>query len=344
MAQTLNSDFQSADELPATPGRGGASSVKVPLVLVLLTLTMFLPEEASFYFGGTRMTVCRLLLLLITPTILFRFARLMASGGYRFVWSDVLVPVTGLWMFVGPAAIEGFDRALVFSGSMALEFCIPYMAARLFLVERGQAVALVRILCITIATIGVLAIFDEPSRRFVLRELVGSLTGYHKEGLDYSILMRGFLFRAASTLEHPIALGNTCLYGLLMATTMRGALKQFMIVGSILGLTLSASSAPISGVIIGFGAILYDKIMRNVPFRWGLLFTSAFVVIMTIFNVHPNPWGFIFQFITFDPGDAYYRLMQWEFAGPLVMDSPFLVSACPMTHGWARADLRQRLI
>ena len=46
-----------------------------------------------------------------------------------------------------------------------------------------------------------------------------------------SILMRGFLFRAASTLEHPIALGTACLFGLLMATTMRGALRQFMLVG-----------------------------------------------------------------------------------------------------------------
>ncbi len=45
MVQTLNSDFQFPDELPATPRRGGASSVKLPLVLVLIALTMFLPEN-----------------------------------------------------------------------------------------------------------------------------------------------------------------------------------------------------------------------------------------------------------------------------------------------------------
>ncbi|MGB6325873.1 MAG: O-antigen ligase family protein [Methylocella sp.] len=332
MVQTLNSDFQFPDELPATPRRGGASSVKLPLVLVLIALTMFLPEESSFHFGEFRMTVYRLLLLLIAPAILFRFAKLAAGGNYRFVWSDVLVPVTGLWMFVGPAEINGFDQTLVYSGTTALEFCIPYMATRVFLTERGQAVALVRILCIAIATIGLLAIPDEFSRRFVLREFVGSLTGYHKNFGDYSLLMRDFLFRCASTLEHPIALGNACSFGLLMATTMRGALRKFMLAGSAVGLALSVSSAPIGGAIVGFGALLYNKLLRNFPFRWGFLYASAAGVILLIFNAHPNPWGFIFNHFTFDSSTAYYRLMQWEFVGPLVMDSP--IFGIGLFSGW----------
>ena len=322
MVQTLNSDFQFPDDLPATPRRGGASSVKAPFVLVLIALTMFLPEETSFFFGELRMTMYRLLLLLIAPAILFLFVRMTVSGNYRFVWSDVLVPVAGLWMFVGPSEIEGFEQTLVFCGTTALEFCIPYMATRVFLTERGQAVALVRILCIAIATIGVLAIFDELSRRFVLREIVGSLTGYHKNFGDYTDNMRGFLFRATSTLEHPILLGTACLLGLLMATTMRGRLRQFMLAGSAVGLALSVSLAPISGAIIGFGALLYNKLLRNVPFRWSLLFASIGGIILFIFSVHPRPWGFIFNRLTFDSSTAYYRLMQWQFAGPLVMNSP----------------------
>src|SRR5208283_1621363 len=201
MAQTLNSDFQSPYELQATPGRSGASSVKLPLALILITVTMFLPEETSFFIGGLRMTLCRLLLLLIAPVVLLRFAQMTVRVNYRFVWSDVLVPVTGLWMFVGPIAINELYRALVYSGILVLQFCIPYMAARVFLTERGQAVTLVRILCIAIATVGVLAIFDEFSRRFLVREIVGSLMGSSGfAGVDYSDLMRGVLFRATSTI------------------------------------------------------------------------------------------------------------------------------------------------
>ncbi len=300
------------------------SSVKVPLVLVLIALAMFLPEETSFFFGELRLTICRLLLLLIAPAVLFGFVRSMVSGHYRFVWSDVLVPVTGLWMFVGPTEIVGLDKTLVFSGISALEFCIPYMAARVFLAERGQAVALVRFLCIAIATIGVLAIFDEFSGRFVLREIVGSFTGYHKRPIDYATLVRGSLFRATSTLEHPILLGTASLFGLLMATTMRGALRQFMLAGPVVGLALSVSSAPISGAVIGFGALLYNKLLRDFPFRWSFLFASAAGVTLFIFSAHPRPWGFIFNHLTFDAASGYYRLLQWDFAGGLIMKSPII--------------------
>jgi hypothetical protein len=333
MVQTLNSDFQSPDELPASPLRGGASSVKAPFVLVLIAMTVFLPEETSFYFGELRITICRILLLLIAPAILFRFARLTAGGNYRFVWSDVLVPVTGLWMFVGPAKIDGFGVTVVYSGISALEFCIPYMATRVFLTERGQAVALVRILCIAIATVGLLAILDEVSGRFVLREIAGSFTGYHtNRGFNYSILSRGFLFRAASTLEHPILLGTACLVGLLMATTMRGGLRQFMLAGSAVGLALSVSSAPIGGAVIGFGALLYDKLMRNFPFRWGLLLASGAGVILFIFSAAHSPWGFIFNYLSFDPSSAYYRLLQWQWVGPIVMNSP--IFGIGLSGGW----------
>ncbi|MGA7385480.1 MAG: O-antigen ligase family protein [Methylocella sp.] len=284
---------------------------------------MFLPEETSFYFGAFRMTICRLLFLLSAPVILFRFVSLTASGNYRFVWPDVLVPVAGLWMLFAPAEIEGFGKTVVYSGDSALEFCIPYMATRVFLTERGQAVALARILCIAIATVGLLAIFDEFSGRFLLREIAGSITGYHKE-FKYSVLTRASLFRAASTLEHPILLGTACLFGLLMATTMRGALRHFMLAGSAVGLALSVSSAPITAAIIGFAVLLYNKLMRNFPFRWGFLFASAAGVILFLFSAHPRPWGFIFNHLTFDPGTGYYRLLQWDFAGGLVMNSPIL--------------------
>ena len=123
-------------------------------------------------------------------------------------------------MIVAPSEMEKINQVVVYCGSLALEFCIPYMATRVLLAERGQAVALVRILCIAIATIGVLGIIDEFSRRFFVREIVGSFTGYHVKSIDYSDLMRGFLFRSTSTLEHPILFGTACLFGLLLATTI----------------------------------------------------------------------------------------------------------------------------
>ena len=324
MAETLNSNRQSLGDPTATPVRESVSSVKVPLILILIAVTMFLPEEASFSLGEMRMTVTRLLLLLIAPVTLFRFGQLAVGGRYRFVWSDILVPATGLWMFVGPIANDEFSEAIKYSGSAALEFCIPYMAARVFLSERGQAVALVRILCIAIAAVGLLAIIDTVSGHWAIREAVGSFTGYVKKGSEDVFREDPRGFRATSTLEHPILLGTACLFGLLMSIVMRGASRQFVLAGCVLGLGLAKSSAPLIGAVIGFGAILYEKITRNLPFRWAPIVLGMTSILSMIFIFHPSPWGFIFERVTFDPASAWYRLLQWDCAGGLVLKSPIL--------------------
>ena len=295
----------------------------MPFVLILIAVTMFIPEEASFFFGERRMTVARLLFLLIAPALPFRFIQLLIQGKYRFIWSDALVPLTGLWMLIAPSVIDGFDHSVVSSGVAALEFCVPYLAARLFLSERGQAVALVRIFCIAIATVGILGILDTVSRRAFLKETIGKITGYVgiAEGDDYDN-MRGFLFRALSTLEHPILLGTACFYGLLMATTMRGMTRLYAIGGSALGMVLAASSAPILGASIGFGVVIYEKITRNVPFRWTAATIAALIALTLIVTIPSDPMGFLIGHLTFDAQTGWYRLLQWDCAGALVKASP----------------------
>jgi hypothetical protein len=327
MVETPSSNFEFPADLPLTP-TPGVTPVKLPLILVLIAVTMFAPEEVSFFFGERRMTVTRLLFLLLAPAILFRFAQLIVKKEYRFVLSDALVPITGLWMFVGPIAIDGFDQAIVSTGVSALEFCLPYLAARLYLSERGQALALVRILCIAIATVGLLAIFDEISRRWLVRETVGHLTGYDHSDLDVSDEalgnVRGLLFRATSTLEHPILLGTTCLFGLLLASTLRGGARQYAFVGSALGMVLAASSAPVLGALIGFATLLYEKFTRPFAFRWTAAFACIVVLLMILFISHHDPLGFLINHLTFDPGSAWYRVLQWDCAGGLVLKSPIL--------------------
>ena len=299
-----------------------APSIGAPLILALIAVTMFLPEEASFYFGDRRMTVTRILFLLVAPLTLFRFAQLKADGRYFFVWPDLLVPIASLWMFAGPIVNDGLERALVASGSAALEFCIPYMAARLYLSERGEAIALTRVLCMVIAMVGLLAIADEVSRRFLLREVVGVLTGYDTGPREGE--MRGFLFRATSTLEHPILMGTACSFGMLLASTLRGWSRSLTFGGAAVGLVLSVSSAPTGATVLGFGVLAYERITRGLAFRWIPLWFGPLFFVSAVFIFHPSPLGFFLRYLTFDPSTAWYRVLQWDCAGDLVMQSPIL--------------------
>ena len=83
------------------------------------------------------------------------------------------------------------------------------MAARLFLSERGQAVALTRILCIVIASVGMLAIADEVTRRFVLRETMGAQATRAR----WKATCGAFCSRSGRRFEHPILMGTACSSG-----------------------------------------------------------------------------------------------------------------------------------
>ena len=112
------------------------------------------------------------------PVILFRFVRPMVSGKYRFVgrmrWSRHRDSGCSL----GRLRSMG-STVFVNCGVSARNFVFPTWRLEYFSLKE-VTVALVRILCIAIATIGALAIFDEFSRRFVLRNRLDLLTGYHK--------------------------------------------------------------------------------------------------------------------------------------------------------------------
>src|SRR5262249_39449722 len=110
-----------------------------PVVLKLIVLSILLPDEVGFYLEGLWFSVARVVLLMLTPVLLVRFGRMVFAGQYRFVLSDLFVLLTGTWMFVALAIIDGMQESLIHAGPLALEFCIGYMTTRVLLSRHGQA-------------------------------------------------------------------------------------------------------------------------------------------------------------------------------------------------------------
>src|SRR5271166_5251025 len=120
-------------------------------VLKLILFVLFLPQEASFFAFGLRLTFTRLILIILTPMLFARLGNKMATGRYRFVASDLFVPMAALWMFIGPTVSNGFDDALAHSGPIALEYLIAYMSTRVLLSGRGDSLQFVNLLCLIIS-------------------------------------------------------------------------------------------------------------------------------------------------------------------------------------------------
>lgn len=160
----------------------------------------------------------------MVPLVLIAYGRLISSGRYRFVLSDLLMPLTGLWMIAAPATVDGLPQALVKGGVMALDFMVAYAAMRAIPQKRHETFALLKILCASLAIVGYLSILDPITGGPLLHELATDIWGYR---IDYAVeyshehYLRFGLFRASGPFEHPILLGIVMVYGLVLARAAR---------------------------------------------------------------------------------------------------------------------------
>ncbi len=316
--QTLVTPLTSGPSLNIA--RAGAKFRGGPLVLKVVAIAILLPDEVGFEIGALRFSAARVILLVLTPVLLIRFARVLVAGRYRFVFSDLLVLLTGLWMFVALANMDGMQASLNHAGPLALEFCVGYMATRFLLSEHGQAISFVNFLCWAIAFVALLGLSDTLTHRFFVHDLTRALIGGRIFGDAGDRLG---LLRATSTLEHPILFGMTCAVGLLLAASVPIRGRSFAVFACGLGTFFALSSAPIQGALLGLGLVMYNRGMAGIQFRWAAVMGLAATGVIFLFMVTNHPFGVIFDHLTFTPEDGYFRLYTWQMASAALDQSPW---------------------
>lgn len=312
----------------------------LPPVVTLLVIAIFLPEAFSFTIFDFRLTAARLISLVMVPVLLVGFSGLLTSRNYRFVASDMLVPVTGLWMMLAPAVIDGLPTALKSGGIIALEFIGPYLIIRCFVRSIDQVHLTVRLFCTVAAIVGPLGVFDTIASYPVLHDQLARLTGYVYGSAaiihDPADYYRLGLFRAEGVFEHPILFGIAMCYALILVGSLSGARKVLCFFGCGVGLFLSLSSAPWLATVIGLACLVYRRVARSIPRRWLLLVAGGACAIGAIFIVSKNPFGFIFSHMTLDATTAYFRLLIWQYAGWDLWQSP--IFGIGLLSDWLRPD------
>ena len=226
--------------------------VRLSPVLVCLALSILLvPVEASLYVGTLRLPMSRLILLAATPVAIVRYCNGVRRPSFRFVVSDLLVPLTGLWMIVAVCLTEGLERGFVGAGVIALEFVGPYFLCRTLLKQRGEALMLGRLIAVLIAVNAVLAIPDTLQKTYAIHAAVSAVTGFPVGPMQE---MRNGHFRATGVMEHPILLGTACSFGILLSWQLHKGFRRILLIAlQTLGLVLTVSSSPVLGLAIGLG-------------------------------------------------------------------------------------------
>jgi hypothetical protein len=291
------------------------------LILRLILVTLFIPIELSFFIFNMRLTVIRLIFLVLTPILFVRLGLKIANGSYRFVLSDIFVLLCALWMFVGAAAVNGIPDALAHSGPVALEWLMAYMSTRVLLAEKDDAIAFISLLCLMLCFVVLDACLDTVSGRYFTHELLGSITGYNYIGYNEDNYRFGLL-RAAGPLEHPIGFGFACAVGLVLSVGVRVRFRSVCIIGCSIGLIICISSAPQQCAVMGLGLLAYSRVLRVVPGKWLLISLPPLAFMALLFELTPTPFGHLFDLFTINSSTAYYRLYIWNAVGPVILDNP----------------------
>ena len=147
-------------------------------VLILLVVSMLLPEELSFIISNLRLTVARIILILIAPYVCVHFAGIARRQDFRLALSDIYFPLAGLWMMVSVGAMQGVEMAIASAGIQTVEFSLAYLTARVLVRQDDDALAVIRTSCICTSLVALLSVLDALYGRFVVHDWFGALTGY----------------------------------------------------------------------------------------------------------------------------------------------------------------------
>jgi len=295
----------------------------LPFSLKAILLSLFVPVELSFYVLGLRLTLTRLLFLVLTPFLVVKLVQRASAGRFRFLLCDAAVVLAGFWMIFASANVDGLESALNHAGPEVLEFCIGYMCTRIFLLENGHALRFVDLLCRVIAVVALVGLLDPLTNHYVAHDVASWLTATVNKLYNWQDSHRVGLLRATGPIEHPILYGFICGISLLIAISNPIRWRPFVIFSCALGTIFAWSSAPLQGTLLGCALLIYDRVMVRVGVRWLLLIGVGMLALAAAFVVSESPIGFIISHFIYDPESGYYRQWTWDRTIFYVSQSPW---------------------
>lgn len=289
---------------------------KVPVpILLFLILAILVPIEFSLYVGPLFMTASRAYLLVLTFMLLPHLGQLKLRLFDWFFIGHVI------WAVVAFAVIYGPGGSIEMSGSYVLEFLVVYLAARIYLQTIEQIRATIVVIFIMVFLSGAFAFPEAFTGIRFVHEVASGITGLNYK---FDPEMRMGITRAASFFEHPILYGVFCASSFSLIWFISTPSQRMYRMPIIMFATwLSASSAPLLTLLVQIGLLLIEPYTRKFKRRDKVLgwLVAGFAVFMQIFTGR-GVVGLVMM-ITINPGTAYTRRAQWNFAIDDVMRNPW---------------------
>jgi hypothetical protein len=288
------------------------------LISWLSLIGVLLPSrELSMQVGVNLMPGRICVILMFLPAL----ARLL-GGKFRMGWPDVFALGTAGWIVVATVSANGAEGLLTAAGAESLEFFGAYMVGRAFLSGASALRGLLHVLRIITVILLAFALADRLSGQWIIHDTFARLVQVAPLGANY----REGVVRATASLDHPILLGAffSLATGLFIFSN-ESPLRRFpYVAAALLGCFLSLSSASVMAWSMTVGAFVYDRLLRSIPWRWGVFWAATLALLGVGCMVANAPLGWILSNLTWDPQSAYFRYLIWEEALDKIALSPIV--------------------
>jgi hypothetical protein len=296
---------------------GKADSILLPAVLLL---SLILP--VFFFIAGLRLSPYRLILLLsVVPMVAMAISG--RAGGMK--WPDTLVLVHCGWAFLAMLVVHGLDE-VPYAGMYVIETAGAYFLGRVMIRNIDQFRRLMSVFFCIVLILIPFAYYESFTGRLLLNDLfrpvMPVLPRLWIEG-------RWGLERAQGPLEHPILYGVFvgAGFGLFLFSVGRrpgGPVGFMRSMAAVVAVFPSLSAGPFTGLVFQIQLALWDQIMKFLKKKWKILGWIAIFFYLTIdFLSNRTPFHIFIDYLTFNSGAAYNRVLIWHFGTQNVASHPF---------------------
>jgi hypothetical protein len=287
-------------------GLPSVSTAAASVVLLIFVLSLMPPSY--FFVAGLRLSPTRILLMATFVPLLIR---LLSGAAGKLRATDVLLMLFMVWMVVTLLYHHGMER-FPYAMISVVELFGGYLIGRVLVRDAADFALLFRIVFWVLLALSPFVLVELLTDRNLLQEISRKvMPTYFKGESSYG---RIGLHRVMAGFEHPILYGLFCavVFAPIMAILgARGGARYALILFLGFMTFASLSSAPLLALFIQLGLMVWAWQTGG---RWWLLVglvVSAYVVVDFLSN--RTPVTILINYITFDPGTAWTRILIWDF-------------------------------
>jgi len=297
----------------------------VPVVVALFFLGMMLPTSVSVSAGGLRLSVFRVVLLVMFVPMMIT---LVSGKRGKLTLFDGLALGHSAWALLALIAWGGLAQGIESGGIYIVEFLGAYLVGRLYIRSYEDFAAFAKFFVMTVCILLIFTIPEALTSIHILHDNIAAVMGAPRAPY---IEQRMGLERTFGPFDHPI------LYGVFSASafslayfvvaekrlTNWGGMAQ--VLGVALATFLSASGGPYVVLMMQIFVAGWERVLGKINGRWKMLF-GLFGLIYLAIDLFSNrtPFHVFVTYFTFSTTSAYNRILIFEYGSAEVMRHPIL--------------------